>query len=491
MKGKKIVICLKIIFLLYSIVFCNNVEAKTMNFKDVSKEDWYYEAVLYNYRSEIILGLNDTTYAPENKFTRGMLVTIIHRMENEEIVSLKNKFPDVFENDYYYEAVKWATEKGIIHGYGDGTFKPNKNITREEILVILRNYSEYKGLNVNIDYFNCRFMFGDGSKVSSYAIESVEWAISKGIITGYSNDNTIKPQATATRAEASSIIYKYCSRHSGYYKKLYKITPSENNITVENGLYTPVTVTFSNYDLANYNIRILKDNKSIVDISWEESDSGEIIYKIYGKAEGNCVITITDYNISEVFATINVTVTPKVSVTGITINKEKSDIKINRRDTLIATIFPDNAQDKYIYWESSDESVVKIGARVLEDSGNEIIITGVSEGTATVTATSHDGSFKASCKVTVTPLEVESVKITTDVEMNYYTGDTLQLKYRTFPSDATNQNVVWKSSNPSVASVDENGLVTVHGHVGNGIAYITVTTEDGNYSDKVQIYCAR
>ena len=178
-------------------------------FTDVKKYDWYYTAVSYNYNNKMILGLNDTTFAPNQTLTRAMLVTILHRMEGMPYQPGASKFPDVQDTTaYYYVAVKWATANNIVSGYNNGNFGPNDPITREQLAVILNQYCKYKGkykaTTADLSTFN------DGSKVSEYAKWGMNWAVGSGVITGNAETKTLNPQGTATRAEAASMLYKYC-----------------------------------------------------------------------------------------------------------------------------------------------------------------------------------------------------------------------------------------------------------------------------------------
>ena len=180
-------------------------------YTDVKTTDWYYSAIKYCRDRGIILGTSDTTFNPNTKLTRGMLVTILHRMEGKPEPKTQNKFKDVYKALYYYDAVVWATEKGIVHGYGNGsTFGPDDAITREDLAVILRNYAQYKGKNMYITT-NLGANFRDGTKVSTHAKTAMQWAVGTGVITG-NDDRTLTPQGTATRAEAASMIYKYCTK---------------------------------------------------------------------------------------------------------------------------------------------------------------------------------------------------------------------------------------------------------------------------------------
>ena len=177
-------------------------------FTDVSTTAWYRSAVKYVYENNIIKGLNDYTFAPNQNLTRAMLVTILHRMEGSPYVSGTSKFSDVQDTSaYYYVSVKWATANKIVSGYDNGKFGPNDPITREQLAVMLNNYCRYKGkykaTTANLSQYK------DGAKVSEFAKWGMNWAVGSGVITGTA-DGYLNPQGTATRAEAASMIYKYC-----------------------------------------------------------------------------------------------------------------------------------------------------------------------------------------------------------------------------------------------------------------------------------------
>ena len=180
-------------------------------FKDVNTSNWFYDSVKYTYQKGIILGTSNTTFNPNTKLTRGMLVTILHRMDGKPTPTTQNKFSDVYKSQYYYDAVIWANEKGIVHGYGDGSkFGPDDNITRQDLAVILRNFAQYKGKNINVTSDLSKFK--DGNLVSDYAKTAMQWATGKGVITGNNNGESLTPHANSTRAEASGMIYNYCTK---------------------------------------------------------------------------------------------------------------------------------------------------------------------------------------------------------------------------------------------------------------------------------------
>ena len=181
-------------------------------FNDVSESDWFYKAAKYTYENKIITGYNSTTFAPNDKITRGMMVTILYKMEGCPEVSGNSKFTDVKSTEYYAKAVKWAADNGIVHGYDNTTkFGPEDNILRQDLAGILRNYTNYKKKDISVSTTDVLTKFKDYKKTDSYAYTSVQWAVKNGVITG-NDDGTLNPKGTATRAEAAAMIVKYCNR---------------------------------------------------------------------------------------------------------------------------------------------------------------------------------------------------------------------------------------------------------------------------------------
>ena len=178
-------------------------------FTDINKSDWYYNAIEYTYQNGIISGATDTEFRPSAKITRGMIVTILWRMEGSPKVTGVEDFTDV-TGQYYYDAVRWAAKNGVVNGYGDGRFGPNANITREQLATILCNYAKYKKKNTNVTVDISKYK--DWNKVSSYARASMQWAIKTGVVTGKENGTKVDPQGTATRGEAACMIYNYCTK---------------------------------------------------------------------------------------------------------------------------------------------------------------------------------------------------------------------------------------------------------------------------------------
>ena len=178
-------------------------------FSDVLSTSWYYGAVKFVFEENIMKGLEEYKFGPNNKLTRSMMASILYNMEENPTVSGTSPFSDVTNTSaWYYKAVLWASQNKIVSGNKDGTFKPNGNITREELAIMLYNYAKFKGKDMSkTDDLS---KFSDKNKVASYALTAVKWAVANNVITG--SNGKLNPKGTATRAETASMIYKYCDK---------------------------------------------------------------------------------------------------------------------------------------------------------------------------------------------------------------------------------------------------------------------------------------
>ena len=173
-------------------------------------DHWAKDSIDLLVNRSLLKGTSSTTFSPETKMTRGMLVSLIYRLDGENVTDNINQFKDIKQNDYYYDAVLWAKTNNIILGMTENTFAPNNNITREQIATILYNYAKTKDL-VNNEDMSDTSNIKDLNKVSSYAKESIQWALNNNILSGY-EDNTLKPKNTATRAEVSTIFANFINK---------------------------------------------------------------------------------------------------------------------------------------------------------------------------------------------------------------------------------------------------------------------------------------
>ena len=175
------------------------------SFTDVVSGDWYYDAVQFVYEHGLMNGTSQTTFAPQRTTTRGMIVTILHRMEGEPSAAAA-VFSDVAETSYCGAAVAWASQNGIVTGYDGGTFRPDAPITRQQLAAILYRYVVWKDRAEGAEAADLA-QFGDADMVSAYAREAFAWAVGTGIILGTGAD-TLSPSGNATRAQVAVILMR-------------------------------------------------------------------------------------------------------------------------------------------------------------------------------------------------------------------------------------------------------------------------------------------
>ena len=177
-------------------------------FTDVEEGAWYYDAVAYVYDKGMMTGVTDTTFEPDATTTRGMIVTMLYRLEGEPAVDNAAAFADVAAGAWYEKAVAWASQNGIVNGYGDDLFGPNDAITREQMAAILFRYAQYKGLEAVTLEENLG-AFEDAGQISEYAVQAFNWVVGQGLMTGVT-DTTLEPASSATRAQVATILMRYC-----------------------------------------------------------------------------------------------------------------------------------------------------------------------------------------------------------------------------------------------------------------------------------------
>ena len=183
-------------------------QSGTLPFTDVKTGDWFYEAVQYVYDKGMMTGVSADRFAPASTTTRGMIVTILYRLENEPAVSGDLPFTDVERGAWYANAVAWAAANDIVNGTSATTFAPNSPITREQMATMLYRFAQYKGMDAVTLQENLTG-YPDGGQVSDYAIPAMNWAVGQGLIAGMEN-GTLVPQGSATRAQVATILMRFC-----------------------------------------------------------------------------------------------------------------------------------------------------------------------------------------------------------------------------------------------------------------------------------------
>ena len=179
-------------------------------FTDVSEKDWFYGDVMFVYENGLMLGTSKTLFSPHGTATRGMMATILWRMEGSPAPKGKNSFTDVESGKWYADAITWAAENGIFAGYGKDKFGPDDPITREQLAAIFYRYADYKGYDLtvkgNLDKFK------DADKITDYAKTAMQWAVGSGLVNGKSG-NLLDPQGMATRAEIAAMLHRFIEKY--------------------------------------------------------------------------------------------------------------------------------------------------------------------------------------------------------------------------------------------------------------------------------------
>ena len=184
-------------------------------FTDVDLGAWYYDYVGFVYQSELMVGMTDTTFVPGGQGSRAQVVTILYRLADEPEVSGPIGFSDVPEGKWYSDAVSWAAENGITSGYEDGTFRPNRVVTRQEFVTFMLRFSEYIGIAFKDDRWEDSYLegFPDAGDVSSWARPAENWSVAVGFQSGSADTEgnlRLNPRKGVTRAELASFLARYC-----------------------------------------------------------------------------------------------------------------------------------------------------------------------------------------------------------------------------------------------------------------------------------------
>lgn len=188
-------------------------EETIYEFEDVSKNEWYYDAIQYVCANNIFSGASETTFEPDAIMTRAMIAKVLynHAKENNLIKSFdfgENNFEDVPESEWYSEAVKWAVSNKVTNGTSNTNYSPDENLTREQLVTLLYRYAKSIEMDVSVGENTNILSYDDAFNISEYAIESFQWACGSGVITG-KTESTLAPQELVTRAEVAMMIMRF------------------------------------------------------------------------------------------------------------------------------------------------------------------------------------------------------------------------------------------------------------------------------------------
>lgn len=178
-------------------------------FADVNTGDWFYRDVLFSYEKGLMSGMDAAAFAPYANTTRAQIAVIFYRMEGSPAVEGENSFTDVVRGSgtaWFYDAVTWAQQNGIMGGYGNSSFAPNDPITREQLAAIFYRYAQHKGYDTTQGGMAIR-EFDDYESISDYAMGAMAWAVNTGLVKG--DSNLLYPKGTATRAELAALFHRF------------------------------------------------------------------------------------------------------------------------------------------------------------------------------------------------------------------------------------------------------------------------------------------
>ncbi len=177
---------------------------------DVKETRWSYRAIFYVWEHGLMNGVSEDRFVPAGTMTRGMVVTVLYRMEKEPPVEFEDAFSDVKAGKYYSNAVIWAKDNEIVNGVSEGKFDPGGKITREQLATMLYRYAEFKDYDTRVSGDLSKFP--DADRTHSYAKNALIWATDKGLITGVKSgdEDLLDPRGNATREQFATILMRFC-----------------------------------------------------------------------------------------------------------------------------------------------------------------------------------------------------------------------------------------------------------------------------------------
>ena len=175
-------------------------------FTDVTSGDWFYDAVAYVYENGIMAGTSDTTFEPDMLLDRAMAAQLFYNLEGKPAVTGDSAFTDVTSGHWAVDAITWAAQNDIVAGIGGDLYDPDSNVTREQFAQMLYNYAKYKGYDLTAE--GDLSQFPDSGSVADWAETAMSWANGNKLINGH-DDGTIDAAGTAIRAQAASILMRF------------------------------------------------------------------------------------------------------------------------------------------------------------------------------------------------------------------------------------------------------------------------------------------
>ncbi|MBQ2031897.1 MAG: S-layer homology domain-containing protein, partial [Lachnospiraceae bacterium] len=189
--------------------FVSDPEPAVLPFTDVTPDSPYLEDIQYVYENDLMIGMSDTEFGENLPLTRGMIVTVLHRMEGKPDVTYSGVFTDVPAGEWYTDGVEWAASHGIVLGYGNGKFGPKDNVTREQLAAILFRYANWKGYDTSVGEDTNILSYDDAFTWGDWAVSALQWACGAGVLEDVPV-GMLRPTEPATRGEIAHAIRVFC-----------------------------------------------------------------------------------------------------------------------------------------------------------------------------------------------------------------------------------------------------------------------------------------
>ena len=207
MQKKRWFALLLALVLVMSLLPISSLAANVGKYADVSEDEWYADAVKFVTEKGLMNGVSETAFAPDGTTSRAMIVTILWRLAGKPAAASDPAFADVPPGIWYADAVRWAASEGIVGGYGGALFGPDDPVSREQLAAILYRYADSRGADPGSGSGDIPDRFADAGEVSPWAAEAMGWAVDSGLIGGISGGK-LGPGLTAGRAQTATIFMR-------------------------------------------------------------------------------------------------------------------------------------------------------------------------------------------------------------------------------------------------------------------------------------------
>ena len=177
-------------------------------FTDAKASAWYHDGVHWAIENDVMNGVGDGKFAPNDTTTRAQVVTMLWRLDGSPAYVGMSEFSDVDNEQWYGPAIRWASAEGIVNGYDDGRFGANDAVTREQLVTILYRYAQYKKMDVSVGEDTNILSYDDAFDVHQWAMSAMQWAVGAGVVNGIGTN--LEPAGDASRAQVATMLWRFC-----------------------------------------------------------------------------------------------------------------------------------------------------------------------------------------------------------------------------------------------------------------------------------------